>query len=187
MRWVRWVTSHVVASEGTCSRVTVAPMDLSTYRIRESVVVTAPAEEVWERVQDITRMGEASPNTTGCEWDDPSVGMADGAWFTGTNRAGENTYSTRCAIASLEPGRSFAFVNFGLDGSSPSSRWGYEVDQVEGATELTETWELMPEFIENITTNYPDVDVDQLADERKATMHKGIIATLEALKAGLER
>jgi hypothetical protein len=161
-------------------------VDLSDLRLRTSVTVAAPPEAVWARVSDITRMGDASPACTGCEWDDPATGMAAGAWFTGTNQAGEHSYATRCQIDTFEAGKAFAFVNFGLNGDAPSSRWGYEVAASGCGTELTETWEILPGFVEHIETNYPDVDVAAIAAERKTFAQTGIDATLAALKAELE-
>jgi carbon monoxide dehydrogenase subunit G len=161
-------------------------MDLSAYRLRESITVDAPAEKVWARVSDITRMGDASPACTACEWDDAGAGMVDGAWFTGTNKAGDHSYQTRCQIDSCRPGTSFSFVNYGMGGDSASSRWGYEVAPDGDRTRLTETWELLPGMIEYVTANYPDVDVDALVEERKGFAANGIDATLAALKAELE-
>jgi hypothetical protein len=151
-----------------------ASVDLTDLRLRETVTVAAPSETVWARVSDITRMGDASPACTACAWDDPATGMADGAWFTGTNKAGEHTYETRCQIDAFDPGRAFSFTNYGLEGTSPSSRWGYEVAPAAGGAELSETWEILPGFVEHIEANYPDF--------AKA----GIDATLAALKAELE-
>jgi uncharacterized protein YndB with AHSA1/START domain len=161
-------------------------MDLTPYEIRESVQIAAPPEKVWDRVSDITRMGDASPLCTGCEWDDPATGMAEGAWFTGTNKAGEYTYATRCQVDTYEPGTSFTFVNHGLDGASPSSRWGYQVRPADGGTELIETRELLPSFADGIKKYDADADVEQVAAERTAAMSQGVTATLAALKAELE-
>jgi carbon monoxide dehydrogenase subunit G len=163
-----------------------APVDLTVLRLRETVTVAAPPEAVWARVSDITRMGDASPACTACTWDDPATGMAEGAWFTGTNTAGEHSYDTRCQIDSFEDGHSFHFTNHGLEGNAPSSRWGYEVAPADGGTELSETWEILPGFVEHIETNYPDVDVAAIAAERKDFAKAGIDATLAALKAELE-
>jgi carbon monoxide dehydrogenase subunit G len=162
-------------------------MDLTDYRLRESVTVDATPEKVWARVHDITRMGEASPACTACEWDDPETGMTEGAWFTGTNKAGEHTYDTRCQIDSLVPGASFTFSNYGLEGTSVSSRWGYEVMPADGGTELTETWEMHPGFVEYMEANHPDVDVVGVLEDRKQFAQSGISATLAALKAELEQ
>ena len=161
-------------------------MDLTPFRLRSSVTVAAPPEKVWARVCDITRMGDASPACTGCEWDDPVAGMTAGAWFTGTNQSGEHTYTTRCQIDTVEPGRSFAFVNFGLAGDSASSRWGYEVEPVDGGTRLTETWEILPGLVEHVQENYPDVDIAAIVEDRKAFAENGLEQTLAALKAELE-
>jgi carbon monoxide dehydrogenase subunit G len=162
-------------------------MDLTPFRLRASVTVTAPPEAVWARVSDVTRMGEVSPACTGCEWDDPTTGMADGAWFTGHNKAGEHTYSTRCLITDYTPGLAFAFLNHSGGGDAPLSKWGYEVEATDGGTVLTEIWEMLPGFVELVQARSADVDVAQVAEERKAFAQSGMAATLAALKAELEQ
>ena len=161
-------------------------MDLSKYHIRESVRIAAPPEAVWSRITDISRMGDVSPLCVGCEWDDPAIGLAVGSWFAGTNKAGEYEYTTRCQIDALEPGTSFSFVNNGIDGESPSARWGYEVRPADGGTELTETRELLPSFAEAIRAYDNEADIEQVATERTAAMLQGVTATLTALKGELE-
>jgi carbon monoxide dehydrogenase subunit G len=162
-------------------------MDLTPFRLRESVTVAASPDAVWARVSDLTRMGDASPACTACAWDDPATGMAAGAWFTGTNKAGEHEYSTRCQIDTFDDGAAFAFTNYGLGGDTASSRWGYEV-AADGndATVLTETWEILPGLVDTVTKNYPDVDIAGVLEDRKGFAHGGITATLAALKAELE-
>jgi carbon monoxide dehydrogenase subunit G len=162
-------------------------IDLSPYRLRETVAVAAQPEKVWARVSDLTRMGDASPACTACTWDDAEVGMSQGAWFTGTNKAGEHTYDTRCQIDSLVPGSSFTFSNYGLEGTSVSSRWGYEVVPADGGTELTETWEMHAGFVDYMEANHPDVDIVGVLEDRKQFAQSGITATLAALKAELEQ
>jgi carbon monoxide dehydrogenase subunit G len=166
-------------------------MDMTPFRLRESVTVAAPPEAVWARVSDVTRMGEVSPACTGCEWDDPATGMADGAWFTGHNHAGEHTYSTRCQITDYTPGRAFAFLNHSggnhSGGDAPLSKWGYEVEATDGGSILTEIWEMLPGFVELVQARGADIDVAQVAEERKAFAQNGIAATLAALKAELEQ
>jgi hypothetical protein len=113
--------------------------------------------------------------------------MAEGAWFTGTNKAGEHSYQTRCQVDSHQQGASFSFVNHGIEGSSASSRWGYEVAPADGGgTVLTETWEILPGLVEHMEKNYPDVDVAGVLAERKGFAANGIQQTLAALKAELE-
>jgi uncharacterized protein YndB with AHSA1/START domain len=161
-------------------------MDLTKYRIRESIRIAAPPDQVWARVSDISRMGDVSPLCTGCSWDEPATGMAVGAWFAGTNKAGEYEYTTRCQIDAVEPGTSFSFVNNGIDGESPTARWAYEVRPADGGTELTETRELLPTFAEAIRAYDSEADIEQVAAERTAGMVQGVNATLAALKVELE-
>jgi hypothetical protein len=120
-----------------------------------------------------------------CRWDRPEVGMERDAWFTGTNRAQDFTYETRCQIDSLVPGSSFTFVNHGLDGNSPSARWGYEVVPSEDGTTIVESWELLPTFADALHAYDPEGDVAQAADQRMQMMRDGINATLARLKQEL--
>ena len=161
------------------------PMDLDRFRHRASVVISTLPERVWARVTDLTRMGDASPVCTGCEWDDPETGFAEGAWFTGHNADGERTWSSRCEVVDVVPGRSFTFVNRG-DGTLKLVRWGYELEPAEGGTRLSETWEILPDYPGFVRSTNPDVDLAERLDQRERTAHDGIAATLTALKAELE-
>ena len=111
--------------------------------------------------------------------------MAPDAWFTGTNRIQDFTYETRCQIDSLVPGSSFTFVNHGLDGSSPSARWGYEVVPSDEGTTIIETWELLPTFADTMRARDPEADVTQAAEQRMEMMRGGILTTLARLEQEL--
>jgi hypothetical protein len=162
-------------------------MDVSHLRHRASVTVDAPLGRVWERVIDVTRMGDVSPQCTGCEWDDPATGFAEGAWFVGHNAGPGRTWSTHCLVVDVVPGRSFAFVNH-ANGDVPLVRWGYEVEPAgdSGGTLLTETWEVLPDYPDVIGQLYPQYDLTEIIEGRLATAREGMAATLAALKAELE-
>jgi carbon monoxide dehydrogenase subunit G len=160
-------------------------VDVSPYRHRESVMIAAPPETVWARVTDLTRMGDASPVCTGCDWDDPDTGFADGAWFTGHNVDGERTWSSRCEVVDVVPGQSFGFVNHG-GGDLDLVRWGYEVEPDGDGTRLTESWAVLDDYPGFITSNFPEIDLGARLADRERTAHEGIAATLGAIKRELE-
>ena len=91
-------------------------MDLSEYRLRESLTIDASAEEIYDLLADISAMGRWSPVCTGGRYD-----ADDHTWFTGDNAIGEYTWQTRCRVVAAERGREFAFVNHGIDGQHGSS------------------------------------------------------------------
>ena len=116
--------------------------------MREEVTVTmaAPAEEIWDLVSDVTRIGEFSPETFEAKWVDGATGPAVGAKFRGhvkRNEIGPN-YWTPCTVLVCEPGREFTF---GVgNAEKPLSRWGYKLaPNADGvSTDVTETFELAP-------------------------------------------
>ena len=57
---------------------------MSNLRYSESIVVARSAEDLYDMVSDVTRMGEWSPVCKACWWDDGD-GPRPGAWFTGRN------------------------------------------------------------------------------------------------------
>jgi uncharacterized protein YndB with AHSA1/START domain len=146
-------------------------VDLARYRHQASVTISAPPERVWARVTDLARMGDASPVCTGCDWDDPATGFAEGAWFTGHNADGDRTWSSRCEVVDVDPGL---------------VRWGYAVEPDGEGTRLTESWAVLDDYPGFITTYFPDVDLGERLADRERTAHEGIAATLGAIKRELE-
>ena len=108
----------------------------------EQVSVTreigAPAEQVWAMVSDVTRMGQWSPETEGCEWRGGATGPKPGATFRGTNRSGKRTWKTMATVVDAEPGRSFSFriKAMGLKVAT----WGYTFEPTTKGCRVTETW-----------------------------------------------
>ncbi|MCH1865085.1 SRPBCC family protein [Nocardioides sp. CFH 31398] len=153
---------------------------------RESVVVDATPAEVYDLVTSIERTGEWSPVCTSCAWEPPHDGPRVGAWFTGRNEKGTRVWETRSQVVEAEPGRSFAWLVGGA-----FVRWGYELAPLDdGRTELTETWEFLPEGLAMFRDKYGDDADAQVADaqvaDRASDAHAGIPATLATLKRILE-
>ena len=100
--------------------------------------VPAPAEQVWQMVADVTRMGDWSPETTSCRWLGDATGPTVGAKFKGSNRKGFRRWSTTCTVTAAEPGRRFAFkVDYG---PVPISTWEYDFAADADGTAVTESW-----------------------------------------------
>ena len=157
--------------------------DLSHFRHEHTVTVAAPPDAAYGVVADITRMGELSPVCTGGEW------VEEGKTFTGHNAIGEFTWSTTCRVEVAEPGKEFAFVNTGIDGAFELVRWGYRFRPVDGGTEVTETWQVLPDYADFVRAGAPDAtdaDVEQRVEGMAAMAREGMAATLQRLKEIVE-
>lgn len=100
--------------------------------------IEAPAEEVYDLVSDVVRMGEWSPENDGGKWLDGASAPAVGARFRGSNRRGWRRWSTTCTVVAADPGRTFAFEV--VAGPVPVSRWAYDFRSDGDGTIVTETW-----------------------------------------------
>jgi hypothetical protein len=159
-------------------------MDLSAYRHTEKITIDRPADEIYELVSDVSKMGSWSPVCTGGEYDSDNP-----AWFTGHNAIGEFTWSTRCHVVTADHGREFAFVNHGTDGQSKLVRWGFQLEPTGGSTLVTQTWEVLPEYAEFVRSGKPEATDDDIAgaiDGMKGMALTGMPETLTKLKAEAE-
>jgi hypothetical protein len=104
--------------------------------------MTAPAEQVWELVSDVTNTGRFSPETFEAEWLDGS-GPAVGARFRGHVRRNGwwPAYWTRCVVTVCDPGHEFAFAVEGRAGKALNT-WGYHFEPSGDGIDVTESFEL---------------------------------------------
>ena len=153
-------------------------MDVTTYRHAETIRIARSPEELYDLVADVSRMGQWSPVCTGGAYDD------GGEWFTGTNAMGESTWETRCRVVVAERGREFAFVNHGLEGRLEMVRWAFAFRPVDGGTEVTQTWAVLPDYGAGLGLDEAGT-VAVLDMMRDAALH-GMPETLAALKADAE-
>lgn len=154
-------------------------MDVTSYRNEESIVIDRPADELYDMVADISRMGRWSPVCTGGAFD------TDGEWFTGSNAMGDAKWETRCQVVAADRGREFAFVNHGVEGRVEMVRWGFRFRALDdGTTEVTQSWEVLPGYPEGLGVN--DDGATQVLDMMKGAALDGMPATLAALKQDAE-
>jgi hypothetical protein len=145
----------------------------------DSVVVARSPHEVYAFVADVTRMGEYSPICKECWWDEGD-GPRVGAHFTGRNVLPERTWETRSEVVAAEPGREFAWVV-----GAQIARWGYTFTEVDGGTEVVESWEFLPGGDVMFGERFGEDAAAQMAD-RYAKAVSGIPETLAAIKRAAE-
>ncbi len=157
-------------------------MDLSGYHHTDSITVTSPPTQVYAIVSDVSRMGELSPVCKGGAWDDTSNAGAEGSWFTGHNAIGEYTWDTHCKVVAAEAGREFTFVNYGAGRDTELVRWGYTFEPDGNATKVTESWQVLPAYVDFVRSGDPNADVKARLDGMAQMARDGITQTLAKLK-----
>ncbi|MBW4030307.1 MAG: SRPBCC family protein [Acidobacteria bacterium] len=148
--------------------------------LSESIDIARSANDVYDMVSDVTRMGEWSPVCVACWWDEGD-GPREGSWFTGRNETPERTWETRSLVTSARRGEEFAFVVGGV-----RTKWSYSLQPIDGGSRLTETWEFLPGGAESFQERFGDDAEGQLESRREAA-RTGIPATLAAIKAAAEK
>lgn len=107
-----------------------------------TVHIDAPANQIWELLSDVTRIGRYSPETFEAEWVEGATGPAVGAKFRGhVKRNGKGPiYWTTCTVHECEPGRVFSF---GVGTSAkPLNVWSYRLEPAGDGTDVTESFQL---------------------------------------------
>ena len=133
-----------------------------------TIHINAPAPDVFALVSDVTRMGEWSPETTGCEWVDGATGPALGAKFRGTNKLWFYKWSTTPTVTSFEPSRLFAF-------DAGGTVWTYSFTESNGGVSVTESFRVISRL-----------DVVYTVAQRRNSLIKGMQKTLANLKQAAE-
>jgi len=145
----------------------------------ESIDISAPREQVWAMVSDVTRIGEWSPEAVAGEWLDGATGPAVGARFKGRSKR-RGSWSTTCTVTAATPGREFAFsVGKG------ETTWRYDLSPVDGGSRVTESFEIVkvPGPIGRWSTK---LGTGVAWEDREADLVLGMRETLRRLKAAAE-
>ncbi|MGO9151872.1 SRPBCC family protein [Mycobacterium sp.] len=137
---------------------------------------SAAAQDIWIALTDVTRMGEWSPECTGCTWiTDAHIGV--GARFRGFNRWGPLRWSTTCTIDVFSVDRCFAYS--ARHSSGATTRWTYDLRSDETGTTVTESFE-------SVDSPAAVLVLDRLA-RRPSRLHRQINATLVRLLRHVEQ
>jgi uncharacterized protein YndB with AHSA1/START domain len=141
--------------------------------------ISAPAEQVWAMVSDLTRMGEWSPENEGATWTKGATGAIPGAEFRGSNRNGSRTWKTAGRVVASDSPRLFTFRITVL--GRPSSEWQYLIEPTGTGCRVTETWDdqrgAMIRLLGRLATG---------VDHDAAFTRDGMERTLEQLKSAAE-
>ena len=100
--------------------------------------IQAPAQQVWQMVADVTRMGEWSPENAGATWMRGAKGPQPGARFLGKNHKGWRRWWTVGTIVDSEPGRLLTFRV-----TAPVfkvAEWSYVFEPTPAGCRVTEGW-----------------------------------------------
>lgn len=144
-----------------------------------SVVVDAPAEQIYDLVADMPRMGEWSNECARVEWTDGATGAEPNATFIGHNQTGPRgmiRWSRRGRVLTAERGREFAFAT--EEGGREGVIWRYRFERRGDGTTVTESYE-----VHKIPTWARIMDVPT---NRHAALMKSMQHTLEQLKTAAE-
>lgn len=140
-----------------------------------SIDIAAPAERVYDLVADVTRMGDWSPECTGCEWLDAPGEV--GSSFRGHNRRGPARWSTTARVLVADRPRAFSFAT--LHRGQIATRWSYQLEG-DDSTTLTETFE-------SVSTPWLIAAVERwVLRDRQTQLEAGMAETLAAIKKAAE-
>jgi Polyketide cyclase / dehydrase and lipid transport len=105
-----------------------------------TVLVGAPAMDVWTVVSDIRNTGKFSPETFEAEWLDGASGPALRAKFRGHVKRNEigPIYWTTCRVTASTPGEEFVFAV--LAGGRAVNNWHYKFEPSGTSTKVTESF-----------------------------------------------
>ena len=109
------------------------------------LLVDADPATVYDRVSDVTRIGERSPECRSATWVSGRPGDR-GSVFRGRNRWGwAARWSRRCEVVEAEPGRAFAFRTLPERWDvtrRDSTTWAYAMEEVDGGTLVRHSYEV---------------------------------------------
>lgn len=111
-----------------------------------SVTIAADPATVYALLTDLATMASLAEETEAMEWRKGNA-ATPGAVFTGSNRNGSRTWSTKCTVTAADPGRAFAF-DVHSAGIIPISHWRYDIEPTgDGCTVTEATWDRRPRWI----------------------------------------
>ena len=151
-------------------------MPEQTDTVSVSTDINASPERVHDLISDVTRMGDWSPECVRCEWLDNRHTK-----FKGHNRKGLVRWSTTATVVRNEPGEEFTFDVTSVFGI-PVARWSYRLEETDGGTRVTETWEDHRAGVFKVATGLA-IGVTDRASHNKTGMEQ----TLARIKAAAER
>jgi uncharacterized protein YndB with AHSA1/START domain len=146
--------------------------------LRAETVVSAPPDQVWDVLSDLSRMPDWSPELLRMVPLKPG-GLRVGQWYLGINRRKAVVWPTRSVVAVLEPGRSLAW-----DTKSSGARWIWEL-QPEGEGTRVVHRRPVPRRLTRISAIFAPVFLGGNAGHADE-LEQGMQQTVSRLKAAVE-
>lgn len=143
--------------------------------------IAAAPSTLYSMVSDVTRMGEWSPESVGCDWIGGASGPAVGARFKGKNQLGRHRWSTVNEVVEAQPGKAFAFRTSSMGLRVAEWRYRFDGDEAAGTCTVTESWTDQRGAIITLGGRFATGVADRDAHNRD-----GMRQTLAALKAAAE-
>ena len=147
-----------------------------------SIDISASPQKIYELVSDITRMGEWSPECHRCAWAGGATGPSVGARFTAWNKGGRGpAWFNFPKVTVADAGREFAFNRRGP--GIGSYTWRYRLEPTATGTRVTESFDAerpLGTAMTWITEKWTG------SDDRDADLHRGMVTTLDRIKAAAE-
>ncbi len=109
---------------------------------RAEVLVDAAADDVWEVVRDVTRVGEWSHECVSAQWRGGATEAAPGARFRGRNRAGLVRWGRECEIVSAEP-RELVWRTVPSLLYPDSVEWTIRLHEADQGTRVEQTYQVL--------------------------------------------
>lgn len=106
------------------------------------VTIAASPAAVWSYVSDVTRVGQWSPECLRGTYRGGATEAAEGVRFRGANKRGFVRWVTNCTVVRFETERAIAWTVRPPYGGAPAACWTYELQPVEGGTEVVESFEV---------------------------------------------
>lgn len=107
-----------------------------------TLLVDAPAADLFDLVSDVTRTPEFSPYIRRCEWLGGATGPAVGARFKATNAMGRGpAWSNKPVVTVVRPPEEFAFER--TEPFVGTLEWRYRFEPDGGGTRVTESYRVV--------------------------------------------
>lgn len=171
---------------------------MTLFEVRVSVPVAAPPADVYAVVSDLPRSGEWSAECQGGTWVHGAP-AAVGSVFLGVNHRAEDVVSwapvvrgewrTEAEVVAAEPGRRFSWSMRDSSGRRQDSVWTYDVEPAGDGSVLVHHFRMgdPTEGIRGITAGMDDADKQRFFSEWGKKLEGDMTATLDRVKAVIER
>jgi hypothetical protein len=171
---------------------------MTLFEVRVSVPVAAAPADVYAVVTDLPRSGDWSAECTGGSWIEGAPATV-GAVFRGVNYREEDVvawapvvrgeWTTESEVIAAEPGQKFSWSMRDKSGRRQDSVWTYEIASTGDGSVLTHHFRMgdPTEGIKGITSDMDDADKQRFFTEWGKKLEGDLAATLDRLKAVIER